>query len=93
MTKSKLQRPSPERPEVLVQFWYGSTCHKIVIFYQDKGWLECWHAEYVRSGGIVEASVHAMSRDELLERVASFMVGHGSGLLANLLQDAQVLAN
>jgi hypothetical protein len=48
-----------------------------------------WHSHYKRTGEGVIAHGEASTRAELLREMKSFMIGHGSCLMSNLIEDAE----
>jgi len=85
--------PTCDNPELVATFNFYGAVHKIVIFYEDRGYLECWHGEYQRNNGFPQATFSAINRRKLVAQIQQFMEAHGRCLMSNLLEDAEVARN
>jgi hypothetical protein len=88
-----MELPTKERPEVIAMLRCKNAVHAIVLWHEDKGWLECWHAEYWRSSERCVATLGAMTREKLEADIAMFLSGHARQLLLDLIADSGVGRN
>jgi hypothetical protein len=76
--------------EEIATFTFLGVTERIIIGEDEKlGW--CMY--YLRANASVQATIieHDQSREELLERVKGFMIGHGNqGLMYNLIQSSEI---